>query len=387
MSRTKDYGRKFAAKMHKQLKTTTADLYGGANDVALGAGNQKLLDVLSIDDGVEKVTDTAINGTQIANRDEITAKLPTVEMEALVYEKGITDLIVSALGWENLDGPFETDALGGSGVYSHIIPLNINGKEQREYTTAESLLATDYDADDRINLCTTVAIAEGPSTLIAKNTVIKSFEFSSTQKEPLRFKASGTAESIKRDGTHAGVSTWTKGGGFLTSYKHFNATFSIAKQGDPLENVGITDFSVQITHAMADGIIPTGTSNNGLAQAEPLSDGISEATVNFTIHKHDSDLWKSRENAENEYLWAKMVFTRGDNQIGFYFPALQVITAQTEASGGSSVQVTARLVLPETMTAFAADLLIDGDQKEIPFRTPLFLIINDDDPTNHLRSW
>lgn len=381
---TKNYALRCATKMQKQLNTVAADLYGGANDVTLGTGNKKRmdLDAVSIVDATEKVVDTAVNGTQSQNYQETVARLPTFEIAGSMHTQGDVDLIVSSAGWEALDGPKAHD----TGKYTHLILLDNRGREQRAYTAAESALITaGYDADDRINTYFHLAVDKGPSTEHAKNCVVKGFELGSQQKQPLKFKATGTAESLTRDASHTNVSSWTEASGaFLAHFMHYNAVFSLGTVGGSLTATQILEFNLKVNHGLAEGNIPTGTSVGGLAQAEPLSDGFTEVTVDFRVYKHDTDAYKGYETGDT-FLSAKMVYTKGDKVFGIYLPNLQVVNAQDETGDGGSVMVSCRAFLPTAADPFTADRTISATEWVLPFTTPVYFIAKDSDQTNYMR--
>jgi len=382
MGRTKDYAIQSAAKFQKQLNTVPADLYGGANDVTLGAGVIKQFDSLDINDVTEKIVDSAINGTQADNYQETVARLPTVEISGTMHTIGDVDLLVSTMGWENLDGPKAHTA----GKYTHFIPMVETGKEQREYTAAEqALVSSGFDADDRINTYMHLARELGPSVEHAKNVVIKSFEFSSSQKQELKIKMSGTAESATRDTSKTGLDAWTTtAGNYAGTFKHYHGKLSVGLVGGSAAEIQCLEFACKGSFGLAEGVVPTGTSQGGLSQAEPLSDGKTELTVDFRVYKHDTNLYKNWETGDTK-IFLKMEYTRGDSFLGFYLPLLQVVSAQMEAGEGGSVLVSCKGFLPTAADPFTTERTVGGSPWAVPFKTRMYLIAKDLDPTNWLR--
>jgi hypothetical protein len=382
MARTKNYAIQGAVSFQKQLGTVAADLYGGANDVTLGAGHLKFFsDPITIDDGIESIEDTAINGTQISNDSENISAVPTVEMPFNIHGNGDLDLLVTAFGWEALDGP-KANATNNT----HMIPLQIRGREQREYTAAEQALITvGFDTDDRINTYTHVGLDLGPSTLHAKNVVIKGFEIGSTQKQELKAKLTGTAEKLTRDAAKTGVANWAKiVGAYASTFKHYNAVFSVGPVSGTLVATQVTEFMIKVNHGLAEGIIPTGTSNGGLAQAEPMSDGLSEVTLDFKVYKHDSDLYKTWQ-INKTAIFAKMEYTRGSEFLGFYIPLMKVVTAQPDPADGGSVQVSCKLYLPAAADPFTTERTVVATEWTLPFVTPLYCIAREASASNFMR--
>lgn len=381
--RTKNYAMKTALKMQKQINTVSADLYGGANDVVPGTGNLKYFDECVINDPAEKIVDTAINGTQADNFQETVSVIPSVEVSASVHTAGDNDIIVSTIGFEALDGPKSH----ASGKYTHLILLQERGKEQREFSTAEqALIGATFDADDRYNCYCHIAQDQGPSTLNAKNVVFKGFEFSSQQKQELKCKFTGTAESVNRATPSGQTSGWTKNSGTLEStFKHYQGALSVGVEGQSLASIQCLEFAVKGNFGLTEGVIPTGTSNGGLAQAEPLSDGKTEITVDFRIYKHDTDVFKTYELVDT-FLSAKMEYTKGDNFLGFYFPRLQVVSATPEFGEGGSILVSCRAFLPIGADPFTTERTVNATEWALPFSTRMYLISKDASSTNWLRA-
>jgi hypothetical protein len=380
MARTKDYASIVAAKFEKQKLTTAADLYGGANSVAVGADNMILVKSCVINDGVEKVSDEAINGTQARNGEETVAMLPTVEIEAEVYDAGTLPLIVAGMGWEALDGPKTSGSLK-----AHLIPFNIYGQDQRDFTSAEqTLIGGTWAASDKVNLGLHVAMDTGPSTKHAKNCYFDAMEISSQAMGILSLKLTGTAETNTLDGTHATVSTWTKKStSFVSRWKHYQSTATFGAIGGGQTTVQILDFSVKATRGMAKGNVPTGTGNSGKAQAEPLSTGLSEVTVDFTIYKDDTDQWRTWQVGDT-LLQLKNEYVSGLKKLGFYFPQLQISALDPKAENGSSVTVSCKAFLPVGTDPFATERTF-GTPWALPFATPFYMISVDTDTVGYMR--
>jgi hypothetical protein len=380
MARTKDFTEIVAVKFEKQKLTTAADLYGGANAVAVGADNQILYKTCVILDGVEKVVDEAINGTQANNSEETVALLPTVEIEADLYDAGNLPLIVAGMGWEALDGPKTSGALK-----AHLIPFNVLGQDQRDFTTAEqTLIGGTWGATDKVNLGLHVAQDSGPSTKHAKNAYFDSMEISSQAMGMLGIKLSGTAEVNTLDATHATVSSWTKKAtSFISRWKHYQSTATFGAIGGSQTVVQILDFSIKATRGMAKDNVPTGTGNGGKARAEPLATGRSEVTLDFTIHKDDTDQWRTWQIGDT-LLQFKNEFVSGLKKLGFYFPQIQITALDAKADNGSSVTVSCRAFLPVGVDPFATERTF-GTPWALPFVTPFYIISVDTDTIGYMR--
>lgn len=379
MARAIDYSAQVAVKFQNQTDTVAADLYGGANDVTPGTGNLILVDSCNIVEGVEKVADEAINGTQALNGEETVALLPTVEMAGNIYDTGTLPVLVSAMGWEALDGPKTSGSLK-----AHMVLFNVRGKDQREYTAAEQALITGFDVDDRVNLALHVAKDFGPYVQHAKNTYFEQLEISSQQKNLLKFKVTGNSETLTHDATRAGVSSWTKiANGFVSRWKHYQSTFTFGSIGGAQTAVQAIEWSVKASHGMAKGNIPTGTSNGGKAQAEPVSTGRSDITVDFRIHKMDTDQWRTWQIGDT-LLQLKVEFVSGLKKLGFYFPQLQIANIDPTADNGSSVMISCKAYLPTGTDPFATERTF-GTAWALPFATPFYMISVDNDATNYMR--
>ena len=379
MARTKDYGEKVASKFQKQIGTVDADKYGGANTVTLGAGDLKFYDTLEISDPKEVVQDQARNGTQSANYQEVFADMPTIEGEGALYNEGMLDDVTSAMGWETLDGPYDS---GDATNYVHMILFQNNGKDQREFTTAEQALIPGWASGTIYNPFKTFAKDRGPSTEIAKNTAIQQFEIAGQPRQPVMFKFSGNSETVTRDASHTGVDSWTASG-FDSRYKLFQGVFSVGVDQGALTEYGITEFSLKGNFGMATELQPTGTSNGGLSRAEPCSTGLSEVTFDFKIHKHSSDTWKTWE-ADQTILNAKLELTNGNQKFNIFLPMLQVGNIDIEADDGSSVMVNCRAFLPTNTDPFATERTVNSIERTLPFSTPVYMMVTDTDNTNHL---
>lgn len=385
MSRTKDFQVIQAAGFQTQLDTVAADLYGGVNDVTLGAGNLKGFSEagqLNFSDGTNVSVDDAVNGTQDPNGQEITGTMPTYDGTHSIYESGTTDLTVHAMGWEDLAGPKEEDS-----KYVHLIPFNNLGKDQRAYTTAESaLVSSGYLATDRINLAMHFARLTGVSEEHLKNGYCNSFEFSSSAGNPLQLKLSGVGESLTRDTGKSTYANWTKqANSFSKRFMHYEGAFTLGTLGGSLTSRGILEFTVSANQGMATDNQPTGTSNGGLNRAEPLSTGMSEVNVTFRIYKHETDDYKTWE-AGQTVLSAKMAYTRGGNYCNFFFPELQVVSAEPDFGNGGSVLVTCKAKLPTGTDPFSTDRTVDSVLWALPFRSAFYMMIKDNVNTNWMRA-
>ena len=378
--RTKDFTKVCAAKFQKQKATVTADLYGGANDVTLGVGNLMSVKTCDILDGVEKISDEAINGTQIINGEMVIALLPTVSVEADIYDTGTLPLIVAGMGWENLDGPKTSGSLK-----AHLIPFNVNGQDQREFTSAEqTLIGGTWVTGDRVNLGLHIASDTGPFTKHAKNTYFDQMEISSKQKDVLALKLTGTAEIASVDTSHTTVSTWSKASNaFVSRWSHYKSLFTFGAIGGSQVAIQALEWSLKVTRGMAKANVPTGTGNGGLAQAEPVSTGRSEVTVDFKIYKDDTDQWRTWQLGDT-LLQLKVEFVSGLKKLGFYFPQLQINAIDTQADAGSSVMISCKAFLPTGVDPFATERTFTTPWA-LPFPTPFYIISVDSDAVGYMR--
>jgi hypothetical protein len=383
MSRTKDFEVVGAASFQKQMETVAADLYGGANDVTLGAGHKKRFMSLNINDGTNVSTDESTNGTQIQNNQELDSVMPTFDAEHALYESGVTDLLTHALGFEALDGP-KTD---GASDYVHMILLNSTGKDQREYTTAEqALVSSGFDPADRINLAMHIAQNMGPSVKHAKNCYTNAFEIASSQGGSLSLKFSGTAESISRDATKSGFTSWSyPANTFARRFRHYEASISIGPIAGSISEVDCMEFAAKASFGQAEQQ-PTGTSNGGLSRAEPVSTGSSEVTVDVRIYKHDSDTMKGYE-ADQSILSLKAEYVRGTKFVKLLIPEAQVVNVQEDHADGSSLLVSLRCRIPTVAKdPFSTERTVNAVEWALPFASPLYIMASDNINTNWMRA-
>ena len=387
LNRTTDFGMRFAIDMQKQLNTVPADLYGGANTVALGANDEMLLDEVTISDDPEFHVDEANNGTQIARGQDLVAVMVPISAKGKIWARGAERLLVSALGYESVAGP----TLHTTSRYARVIALSPIGKDQRTYTTAEqAAVVSGYDADDRINVYQTVGRLMGPSEEIVKNVSWKSVKFSCEQKGPLMIEVSGTGEKLTRDATKATSPNWSVLASSQSTW--FAMRHCTAKLGAPSSQAAISllDFSVSAELGQAEGQVPTGTGNSGLAQAEPVSTGMTEVTVEGTIYLHNTDQLKTWEQAATE-LCLSLDFLRADSdRLVICIPSMKLVSVEADGADGGSIKFTAKAFLPTGSDPFATERTFGGSPVAVPTvlgsAVPMYVVLDNTISTNWMRA-
>jgi hypothetical protein len=391
MARTTDFGIKYGAKFQTQINTVPADLYGGANGVTLGAGDQVLLDDLMITDTPEQFKDIAVNGTQFAQDQIVSAILVPVQGSTKVYTYGIENLLVSAFGYQRLDGP-----VANSGVYGHLLCVPPNGKDQRAYNATEAALTLTpaYDVDDRINAYMTFVKHMGPSDQIAKNTSIKTFSIKGESRGPLMLEFTGTAETSTRDATRAQGLALTVAANtqnqwyMLRNCRNASTGASGVKMGPAgaLVEVSALSFAINVTAGQADGQIPTGTANGGLSQAEPVATGETEIIVEVKRYLHDTDTYKDYEQVGTE-IACSIEAVYGTRKLALCIPRMKITAAVEDKADGGSITITGTALVPTAASeAFTAIRTINATEMALPFTTAFYAVLVSPESVNQMRS-
>lgn len=389
MTRTTDFGLQYGAKFSKQLDTTPADLYGGANSQVPGANDLMKFDELKLTDTPEQFQDVSTNGTQFETGQLVSATPVQFQGTIKAYTHGIERLLVSALGYERLDGPVEN-----AGKFCRLICLAPNGKDQRTYTAAEAALVVGYDADDRINTYLNFAVTKGPSDELAKNGSIKSFTIKAESKGPLMLEIAGSAERLTRDATKAASAALTLASGTQQSYymlrdfRDPSTGASLIKMGPAgsMTALSALSMSVSVELGQADGQYPTGTSNGGLSQAEPVATGPSTITVEIKRYLQNNDTFKTWEQVGTEVAFSAEA-AKGDDGLAICVQRLQVTAVELDEADGGSITITAKgYLLSATSEAFTAIRTFNSAIIDLPFNTGMFLKVVSPNAVNQLRS-
>lgn len=370
--RTSDFGLKFAAKPCKQKTAVAADKWGGANTPVLGAGDQ-FLGELDVDDSPEFWKDESRNGTQFASGQEITMVKADVNGKFPMYVEGVSHLLTCILGWEDLEGPVAAGA-----NYSHLICLNPNGKDVREFTTAEQAKITGHAAGDLYNTHLTFGRLEGPSEIVVRNVQVAEFTISGAQKEPVRVEFSGVGENALHDENKATSPNWSLPANSFDMVYHIRHC-TVSKMGPVagMLDVKLLDFTIKGKFGVASDNQSTRSGQN---REYPYSDGLSELTFEATVFLHDTEVYKTWEQSQAA-IAVKLVFTRGAKSMSIMVPSLRVKSAKPEVSNGGSVKVSG-----EMFAFFGADPFVaDHPSQVIDFPTPLMLQIVDSSNVNGLR--
>jgi hypothetical protein len=371
-----------------QVQAASGELYGAGTLQTTGANNLVRLNSLTISDTPEFYIDESKNGTLYDNSQEVVAVLPTFELEADFWNRGIENLLLAAFGYEDLSGPINY----GTTEYSHLFTLDPDGKDQRLYTTAEAALASAnvsfdpaYAEGDYVNrYLGQVAVEEGPADVKAYNCGVSSFNITSTSKEPVKITLSGTAEQVARDTTKAESAAWTAAtGNFGNMFflRHCTAKFGAL---GALATVSIFSFDIAVTHGQADDLVPTGGSNSGKSRSEPVSTGKTEITVTFQINKHDTIGYKTAEQAGTVYAMS-LDFTRTTDRMILLLPHLQIESAEPEIEDGSKINIVAKAYLPTGADPFATERSISGTAHDLLYTTPLYMVLSNRTSTNSMR--
>jgi hypothetical protein len=390
MTRGTDFGTKYAAKFQTQLNTVAADLYGGANTVTVGAGDQMLFDSLDITSTPGYYEDASTNGTQIATGKLISEKPVGIAGATKIYTYGMERMLVAAVGYCRLDAP-ATDGVS----FCHLLALPPNGKDQRAYTSAEASLAgVGYDADDRINAYMTMVKSDGgPVDFIAKNVSIKSFSLKAESKGPLMLEFNGTAETEVRDATKAARAAVTIASGTQDAFymlRDFRTAGGVTGVmiGPPasMEAVAALSFAVNVDFGQAENMVPTGTSNDGLAQAEPVATGMTKVTIEVKRYLYDTDNPKTWEQAGTEIAFSAEA-VKGLRGFGIAIRSMRIDAVEIDRADGGSITITATAYVPTATSAeFTAFRTFDAVELDNPNDSVMLVKIISPEDTNQLRA-
>lgn len=376
---SKSFSARHAVKSGKQLLTTSADLYGGATDPVFGAGNEVIfMEPLKIEDAPEFLDDEGVNGTQVIRGKELVAVPVKVSGKARLHTLGCEELIYAGLGYETINGP----GTGGT----HLFLLDTTGKDQRAYTTAEAALVTSgYDASDRLNRYLHIGQYLGPGLVRASNVSIKELTIAGTAKDSVTIEFSGSAERVERDPAKPGLSTLSlQSNSFLEWFMLRHCTANIGIVGS-LETIQIVSFTAKNVFGQAEGNYPTGTSNSGLSQAEPVSDGFTKTTLELEYYRHDTDTFKTWEQAKQE-IACSLEFTRDTKKAALCFPRLVVTSAVPEITKAGTIKISCDALLPTGTDPFTDIRSMSGTEQTLPFATPMYMVMKNGETVNYGRN-
>lgn len=388
MAQTKDFALRYALKKAVGNTPTSAELYGGGTYPTLGAGTQTRWQELQITDTPEKYEDSSSTGSQWSKQKEVSNVPVTWTGKTEVFVNNSLTEIVASLGFEDLSGPINFDTT----KYSHLIQLQPNGKDQRLYTSAEAADATAnlnlspaYNATDQINTYMRLGVEMGPYDEFCENANVSEFTFSCESKNPLMLEMNGQGEEVTRDTNKTSSATWTDR--VSCDEKRFfmrHASCEFGPLGAPIA-VPIFNFEASVSLGVADDLFPTGTSNSGLSRAEPVSTGKQAVSVNFQINKHDTINYKNYEQADT-ICQLKVSFARGDYQMDFLFPSLNVISAEPEVGDGSKINIQAEGYIPCSADPFTAERSVSGTEQTLTYdKTPFYIMLVNENSENGMR--
>ena len=388
MAQSKDYALRHGLKKAVGNTPTSAELYGGGTYPTTGANSQTRWNELTITDTPEKYQDVSSTGNQFLKDKEVSNVPVTWTGSTSVFVDNSLTELVSAMGYEDLSGPINYDTT----KYAHLITLQPQGKDQRLYTSAEAALATAnlslspaYNAADQINTYLKIGTEMGPYDKFCENANISEFTLSCESKNPLMLEMSGQGEIAAYDTAKTESATWTDRVG-CDENKFFmrHATCEFGPVGSAIEKA-IFNFSVTVSQGVADDLFPTGTSNNGLSRAEPVSTGEQTVQVEFQINKHDTIDYKNYEQTDTE-CQLKIAFVRGNKSLDLLFPALNVISAEPEVSDGSKINITAEAHIPCQADPFTTERSISGTEQTLLYsETPFYMMLSNANSENGLR--
>lgn len=388
MAQSKDFALRHGLKKAVGNTPAAGELYGGGIYPPTGANSQTRWEELTITDTPEKYQDVSSTGNQWLKDKEVSNVPVTWTGRTSIFVDNSLTEVVSAFGYEDLSGPINYDTT----KYAHLITLQPQGKDQRLYTSAEAALATAnlnlspaYNAADQINTYMKLGTEMGPYDKFCENANISEFTLSCESKNPLMLEMSGQGELVSYDTNKTESANWTDRVG-CDENKFFmrHATCEFGPVGAPIEKA-IFNFSVTTSLGVADDLFPTGTSNNGLSRAEPVSTAEQTVQVEFQINKHDTIDYKNYEQTDTE-CQLKIAFVRGDKSLDLLFPALNIISAEPEISDGSKINITAEAHIPCGADPFTAERSISGTEQVLLYpETPFYMMWSNANSENGLR--
>ena len=373
-TRTKGYALKHGARPAKQKGYAAAvDGWGGSGNPVLGANDQYIFDELKISDSPEWFVDNSINQTQLESSQTVTMLKADVSAKMKVWTEGSSALLASALGWDTLAGPITAGALK-----NHLVAFNPYGKDYRDWTTAEQAkFLVAYAAGDEYNLGLYHFLAsEGPADLLCKNALIDSCTLSCAQKQPLMLDFTAVGEKVIRDASK------TQSPNLTVASPKFQSFFTmkdctISKIGATyggLIDAQFMDFSVKVQHGIVKDVA---TTKSGVYRSYPVSDGETKLTFDATVFIHDTEQWKTWEQAGTSLL-VKLGFTKGTNTFTIFITNLQLSTVTVDYGGGGTVKLSGVIYQAPAVDPFAAEhtgLTLD-------FPTPLYVSVVDSETNN-----
>lgn len=385
---TKDFALRYALKKCVGNDPTTAELYGGGTFPTMSTNVQTRWSELQIVDTPEKYEDSSSTGNQWVKQKEVSNVPVTWTGKTEVFVNNSLTELVASLGFEELSGPVNFDTT----KYSHLISLPALGKDQRDYSTEEAADATAnlnlspaYNVADKINTYMRLGVEMGPYDEFCENANVNEFTLSCESKNPLMLEMSGLGEEVTRDTNKTSSATWTDRVDCNESrFFMRHATCSFGPLGSAID-VPIFNFSASVSLGVADDLFPTGTSNDGLSRAEPVSTGKQAVSIEFQINKHDTINYKNYEQTDT-ICELDIAFVRGNYSLNLLFPSLNIISAEPEVGDGSKINIQAEGFIPCAADPFTTQRSISGTEQTLTFpKTPFYMMLVNENSENGMR--
>lgn len=386
---SKDFSQEFGLVKEVGNQATPADLYGGGNSPTLGAGSRVRWEEMEITDTPEKYKDVGSTGNQFTKNDVVSAVPVSWSGKTDVFVDHTLTEIGCSFGFEELSGPVAF----GTGLHSHLISLDPQGKDQRLYTPEEASDASAnvnfspaYDPTDQKNMYMRLMKALGPSDDSVENASVSSFKIMAEAKTPIKLEMSGTGERVIRDETKAQSANFTdrvgcEEGRFFMRH----CTAQVGEIGGAVQDLSIFSFEVAVEQAQAEDLFPTGTSNDGLSRDEPVSTGEQTITGSMVINKHDTIQWDQYKELDTK-LHLKFDFAVGQRRFIVCLPLINVKEAPYELGDGSKINVSFEAHIPCDPDPFTTERSISGTEQSLTYpETPLYLIWVNENSNNVLR--
>jgi hypothetical protein len=221
----------------------------------------------------------------------------------------------------------------------------------------------------------------GPADSKQVNCRINNFTLSGTQKEPLKIQAGFVSELVDKDETKADSSAWSLTDSDFVNPLQLRNTGAFEVQGT---EVGIFDFSYATEWDIDPDRYPTGTSNSGLARAEPFTNSV-KVNLNFTVEKHDSLVWENYRDGATTVKIKHELAMGSTGFLGLYFPEVQIKTVEIDPQGGSRVAITAEAHHVTGADPFSSERTHDGGTVSRLYDTPFYAILKNGKTINYGR--
>jgi hypothetical protein len=388
MENTTSFGLRCGIASAKGKAPTDAYKYGGASYTTPGVGDQILVSEPSIQTAPTMLDDESVNGSQFASGQDVAFLPVAVSATHDMRVIGSGKMLYHALGYESLQGPVASGT-----KHAHLFLIDPKGKDQREYTSAEKQQDPTIQATDIRNAYFNFVCEEGPGDHIAQNTTIKEFTISCEAKNALKLQFSGSAQSSILDSNKTASSAMTLNHGIneMKRFKFSDAYLLNAYVGKwneagteiVEERECMTAFSITNSFGQAEGV---GTTCSGLAQAEPVADGLNELTVELTRFKYDTHEWLESMKIGQEISF-RIGFKIGDYVFKLFIPRMKINDATGEVGDGGKIKIVGRaLISNSTVDPFKTERTIGTTEMTLPFDTGMYCILVDDVATNYMRA-